>query len=347
MLDNISFIQRFDKSQMLKSIELLYKQVEFFSSQPDLKLPASYSQINKIALIGMGGSGLGGEFVRTVFKDKLKIPLIIINDYNIPAWINKNTLVILSSYSGNTEEVLTAAGLAIKKTQKIAGITTGSRLGFWLKRNQKPALIIPQKFNPCNQPRMSLGYSALALSKLGLIKVAKKEIREIIKLLNKLNKELSAEVSVNKNQAKQLAQSLKNKIPVIIASEHLQANAHILANQINENAKNFSCYFTLPELNHHLMEGLSFPNNLKTSLCFVFLESVLYFKRNQRRYRLTQELLDKKKVSYFIFQPQSREALLQAFEALSFGSYVSFYLSILNKLDPSLIPVVDWFKKKL
>jgi len=127
----------------------------------------------------------------------------------------------------------------------------------------------------------------------------------------------------------------------------LVGNLHTIVNQINESAKNFSCYFPLPELNHHLMEGLTNPKNNSKNLIFVFIESNLYLKRIQLRYKITKEVLKKKNIEYVEFKAKEKTKILQSFEILLFGSYLSFYLSMLYKIDPSLIPWVEYFKKRL
>ena len=133
----------------------------------------------------------------------------------------------------------------------------------------------------------------------------------------------------------------------MIASGFLSGNAHVLANQINENAKTFANYFIISELNHHLLEGLKFPNNNSKNLHFFFFESDLYHPRNQKRYAITKDTLNKFKISHFSYHLTGKTELEQSFEALLFGTYVAFYLAILNSIDPSSIPWVDYFKEEL
>ena len=136
-------------------------------------------------------------------------------------------------------------------------------------------------------------------------------------------------------------------MPVIVASEFLNGNGHIFANQINETAKQFVARFSIPELNHHLMEGLAFPVALKKILYFVFLESPLYSKRIKQRFEITKKVLAKNKIKFVANKINAKTVAGATIEALVFGSYASFYLALLNKVNPAQVPWVDYFKKEL
>jgi glucose/mannose-6-phosphate isomerase len=149
------------------------------------------------------------------------------------------------------------------------------------------------------------------------------------------------------NLAKLTAIKLKGRIPVLVASEHLVGSAHAMKNQINEGAKTFSVLFDLPELNHHLLEGLRNPAQAKEYFYFLLFESELYTPRVSKRYPLTKEVIEKNEVEATIIKLTGKNKLNQAFELLAFGEYVALYLAILYGLDPSPIPWVDYFKEKL
>lgn len=333
-------IKKLDKANLLASIELLGEQcAEAWHEVKKIKIPASYRGVENIVIAGMGGSALGGHLIQSLFADKLKAPIEIVRGYTLPKYVGPKTLVILSSYSGNTEETLSAAADAKKRKAKIVGLAAGGRLEKFLRSNNYPAYIFKPTYNPSNQPRMGLGYSIFGqlglLAKCGLLKIDEKEINQAIAPLNH-----------NDGTAKTFAEKLKNKIPIIVASEFLTGNAHIIANQINENAKTFATYFELPELNHHLMEGLKNPAANK-NLKFVLLNSSLYHPRNQKRYQILKEVLRKNKIDFIEYQPKAKTKFQQSMETLLFGSYVSFYLAMFYNLDPAPVPWVDFFKKRL
>lgn len=330
---------------MLSSIEVLNKQcLDAWQAMKKIKLPNKYKKINKIVLFGMGGSLLGIDVIRHLFNDKLKKPVFIVNDYQMPAYLDKNTLAILSSYSGNTEETVAAAKNILSKTKKIFVITTGKFLAEFAKKNKLPIYLINPQHNPCNQPRMAVGYSIISqlslFNKLGLIKINERQIFKLVTFLTTNKNRL-------KNIAKQQAKKIKNKIIIYIASEFLLGNAHIISNQTNENGKNFAAFFAIPELNHHLMEGIGNPVSNKSNLLFLFLNSPLYFIRNQKRYQITKKVINKNHIQWLEFVPQAQNKFLQSFEVLQWGSYLSFYLALSNKIDPSPIPWVDYFKHEL
>ncbi|HRY63016.1 MAG TPA: bifunctional phosphoglucose/phosphomannose isomerase [Patescibacteria group bacterium] len=351
-LDNLARLGQLDKSNMLESIALLPQQIEqAWSETQKLKIPAHYKKVNKVVINGMGGSGLGTHLIRSIYFKELKLPVGNIHSYDLPGLVDKNTLYIISSYSGTTKEPLATIKEAQRRGAKILGITTGGELAELIRSQRIPGYVFNPEYNICNQPRMGLGYSIVGLlgllNKCGVIKTAAQEIKSAITMLTRLNEEYSPRNSFDKNSAKQIAADLQGKIPVIIASEFLSGNAHVLANQLNENAKNFSAYFLISELNHHLLEGLAHPVSNHKNLHFLFLESNLYHPRNKKRYAITKEIVSQNKVSYSSFTVPGASELEQSFTTLLFSSYLSFYLAILNDLDPSAIPYVDYFKKQL
>ena len=133
----------------------------------------------------------------------------------------------------------------------------------------------------------------------------------------------------------------------MVASEHLFGVAHAFKNQLNETAKTFACLFDLPEADHHLLEGLGYPEAAKAFLHFLFFESGVYFGEVKRRYSLTQEVVGKQGVSFTNYHLTAYRKLPQIFEVLILGSFVSFYLALLHEVDPAQIPWVDYFKAKL
>ena len=351
-LDNLQKIKKLDPQKVLESIGFGGQQInQAWGEFKKIKIPASYRQINKVVINGMGGSGLPGHMLRSVFFDQIKVPVGVINSYQLPASLDKNTLYVISSYSGTTEEPLSTLIQAKKRGAKVFGIAYGETLGGWIKQKKLPGYVFDPVYNPSSQPRMGLGYSFgahLALfNKLGLIKVKPEQIKQSLKTLASFDKKFNVTIGQKSNSAKKFAQDLQDRIPIIIASEFLAGNAHIFTNQINENAKTFASYFLIPELNHHLLEGLTFPKANRNNLCFVFFESNLYHPKTQIRYRVTKQVVAKNKIKVLTYRLTAKDQLSQALEMLVFGSYTSFYLAVLNNINPSKIPWVDYFKYQL
>ncbi|OGH68478.1 MAG: hypothetical protein A3I29_03960 [Candidatus Magasanikbacteria bacterium RIFCSPLOWO2_02_FULL_44_11] len=351
-LDNRRDIEQLDSKKMLRSLELLGEQVrEVLGQAKKVVIPKNYQACDTIVVLGMGGSTLGSHIIKSIFDKELSQPLEIVNGYHLPAYTNKKTLVVASSYSGNTEEVLSALKEAQKKKCKIMIITSGGELAAKAVKYKLPALIFTTKNNPCGSPRMGLGYSILGqmilLSRAGVIKLTPKTIKEILATLDTFIARFGVATPLAENPAKQLATQLDKRLVWYIGAEHLSGTAHTMANQLNENAKRFGRYFLIPELNHHLMEGLAHPQKNPEILSFVFLESSLYDPRVSKRFTITKDIVTKNKIPFTSYQAQSKTKLLQAVEVLVFGSYVSFYQAISGGLDPTAIPFVDYFKAAL
>lgn len=352
ILDSRQEISELDKMNMLGSIEQLGSQVQqIWKDSQSVKFDESYRSVKNVVVAGMGGSALGTHVIQAVFKDELKMPLLVVPDYELPSFVNGDTLVIASSYSGGTEETLSAIEDAKKKGAKISGITSGGKLAEFLRANNYPAVIFEPTFNPCQSPRMGLGYSIFGLISLfaqaGLLKVTETEYNAVMETIADAHLRMSADVAQDTNIAKLLAFEIFSRIPIVTAAQHLEGVAHVFANQLNENAKTYSEYRVIPELNHHLMEGLKFPESNPDNLLFISIQSALYDQHNSKRIELTQQVLEKNHVEYREFTLSRATKLEQAFELLMLGSYTSFYLALLHNQNPTPIPWVDWFKDQL
>jgi glucose/mannose-6-phosphate isomerase len=351
-LDSREQIATLDESNALGSIEMLGDQVQqIWADAQSLSVNPSYSEVDCVVVAGMGGSALGTHVIQTVFKEELKVPVLIAPDYTVPHFVSNRTLVIASSYSGTTEETLAAVEDAHKKGAKIAGITSGGKLAEFLKANNYPALVFEPKYNPCNQPRMALGYSVFGqialFNRAGILNIQQSQYEEVLKSLADAHLKYGVGVNQDQNAAKLLAFEMKGRIPIITVAEHLEGVAHVFANQLNENAKNFSEYRVIPELNHHLMEGLKFPDGNDNNLFFFLVDSALYKTNNSQRLHLTKQVIDKHEIPNQVLSLESSSKLGQAFEFLVLSAYTNFYLAMLNNINPSPIPWVDWFKAEL
>jgi len=351
-LNDTNSLQSLDQGKVAETIKSFPNQVkQTWEEVKELEIPAGFSQAKNIVVVGMGGSTIGVDVLKNLFKERLTVPLVLNRHYNLPNFVNKDSLVLLISYSGTTEEVLAAAQDAKTRKAKIIGITQGGSLAKFLKENDLSGYIFDPVANPSNQPRLGLGYTSIGamgvLAKLGFLKIGETEVAEAIAYLNSLTEKLTVDVSKEENQAKTVAERLFGKQVFIVAGEHLAGNAHVLANQINENSKNFATFFIIPELNHHLLEGLTKPEKLRSETVFIFLESDFYSEKIKQRVNITKEVLGQQKIESLSLKTNSQTKLIQALEAIVRGSWVSFYLGILNGVDAAKIPWVDYFKKRL
>jgi glucose/mannose-6-phosphate isomerase len=355
-LDNPQSLKEKDTYSIAGSIEQLPAQIRQVLADSDLiKIPGSYGHVNKIIVNGMGGSNIGAYILKYVFADRLNLPLEIHPGYEVPAYADEKTLYILSSYSGNTEEVLSIYEDIKSRGAKILGITAGGeskgKLEQLMIEDDIPGFIFAPENNVSGQPRMGLGYSVFGmlflLEKSGLIEVDKSEIQDVIHYLEERNKDLNIEAEKDKNEAKLIAEELFDKQAVLAGAEFLAGNLHAFRNQLCENSKNFSCYFTLPDLNHFLLESLANPGSNKEQLAFLFFDSDLYHERIQKRSKITQETVKKNGIKAVNYKMKGKDKLHQSAEFLQLGSWISFYLGMKNEVDPGAIPWVDWFKEQL
>lgn len=352
ILDNFEAIKKLDSQKMFSSIELLPEQIkEVWRASNSLKIPAHYKKINRVILMGMGGSALGMHIIKSLYFDYLKVPIEIVNGYNLPNYADKNSLVICSSYSGSTEEVLSAATQAYNKKTKLVTISSGGKLSEFAKINKIPTLIFTVNNNPCGSPRMGLGYSIfgqlILLNKIGLIKFGKKDLDLVLKVISKCSLEFGIKTVTQVNLAKKFAKEIFDQTVWYVGAEHLSGSTHTAANQMNENAKRFSSWFLIPELNHHLLEGMLYPKTNAKNLAFIFLNSSLYDKRVQKRFAITIDILEKDKIKNILYNCSEKSRLGQVCEVLLLGSYVSYYSALLQGIDPTAIPFVDYFKSAL
>ncbi|MCW1929878.1 MAG: hypothetical protein KIH62_001015 [Candidatus Kerfeldbacteria bacterium] len=342
-------IAALDTQNMRGSIAVFEQQVmDAWTEASKVNVPKAEG-ITHIACFAMGGSALGMDVVRAACADQLKVPVTIINDYTIPASVNAHTFVVLSSYSGTTEETLAAAEKILNITQHVVVITTGATLASWAQQHNVPAYVYTPRFNPSNQPRMAIGYSigsiAGVLSTAGLLQLTSTHMEEVVAGIRYAQ---SVCTDLNEhNPALMLAEQCAERIPVLFSSEHLEGIVHAVTNQINENGKLFAVRFPLPEANHHLTEALVAPHTLPQLATFIGINSTLYHPRNQVRYALTEQLLTSRGFRAITYTTHSTTKFGQLGEALTLGGWISFYLAMLGQIDPSPIPNVDWFKAQL
>ena len=353
-LDNQKIYKKLDKGQVGESIDSLTLQIKnILNLKNNFKLPKNYKEIKNIVLVGMGGSNLAGHILSSLFKNNLKVPFLISADYSLPSFVDKNTLLLASSYSGSTEEVLSAYEKAKKQKAKIVIIAANQKgkLQTKAKKDNKPMFLFNTEYNPCGQPRLGTGYSLMSLLKIlqtaKLIKINKTEFEEALIWMNKINKKNSPKINYKNNPAKKTAKDLLNKVPILIGADFLQGNLHTLRNQLNETSKLYSSYLYLPDLNHYAMEGLLNPKDNYKYLTFVFFSSSLYSYKINKRMELTKKVVQKNNIKIIDYKLKGKTQISQSFELLQFGAWLSYYLAMEYNLNPVEIPFVNWFKKKL
>lgn len=304
-----------------------------------------------VVVAGMGGSALGPHIVASALGERLRVPLRIVNGYRLPGDVGRDTLVVLSSYSGTTEETLAALEDARKRRAKIVGICAGGPLAARLARRKAPVLRFDPRFNPGDRPRLGLGYSIFGVAALLLrakaLTLTSAEAASAVRALRETAASVAPTVPTVRNPIKRLAVRLAGKALLWSAAEHLEGAAHAVANMTNETGKHLAFWLPVPELNHHFMEGLRFPKDAVRAFSAVLVRSPLYAPRVAKRFPLTAEVFRKNGVGTEELRLRERTRLGQAMELLMLGGHLSYYLALAHRTDPSPNPWVDHFKKAL
>jgi glucose/mannose-6-phosphate isomerase len=298
--------------------------------------------IQNIVFCGMGASIYGALVLKALLGRNVPCPFEIVSDYFLPDYVGKNSLVVLTSYSGNTEEVLSCANDAKSKGAKMVVLTKGGELAEFAQDNKLPAYIFDGKLNPGDVPRLANGYSIMGLigllNKTRVIDIEEFEVTNAIERFKEKTEDIKA-------QAQEIYQMFKGKIPIIIAAEHLSGNTQIIRNQFNETSKTFSSFFLIPDLNHHLMEGLQFPAD--APLQFLVFDSANYSEKIQKRVELTIDVVKQNKYPVIEFVTSGQTEYDDFLEVLYYGCFITLYLGLEYDQNPAINPWVDWFKAKL
>ncbi|MBI2856279.1 MAG: bifunctional phosphoglucose/phosphomannose isomerase [Chloroflexi bacterium] len=313
----------------------------------DFALPLGYGSSRHIVIAGMGGSAIGGDLLADLVSMEKALPIAVCRDYILPPHVGRDSLVIASSLSGNTEETLSACLDALDRGARVVAMTAGGRLGQMARETGIPQLCIDYT----GEPRTALGYSFLVplaiLQGLGLIEPKDEQIEEALEVLAFLVRRLGPGVPHEENPAKDLAATLQGKLVVLYGAGHLSGVARRWKAQLNENAKTWAFVETLPEADHNAVAGIQWPQSVTKKACIVLLNALGLHPRVRLRYRPTVELLKKAGVECRTVDGVGKGALSQMLSAVLFGDYTSYYLALLNGEDPSPVPSIDYVKGKL
>jgi len=339
-------IRKYDNSNMFELIKEFYKQIKQAVKIADkIDLPEATKPIKNVILCGMGGSAIGGDILKSYIKDEISIPFIINREYQVPEFVNQNSLALISSYSGNTEETITAFHRIKGKTGFLTCITSGGELENLAKKDNIPIIKIPKGY----QPRAALGFSFFPLliyfTKLGIIRDKQTSINETIDLLAKLSEEYSLKED---NVSQTTAHKLMNTLPVIYAcSPLLEPIAMRWKCQICENSKMLAFHNTFPELDHNEICGWeSYILSLK-NFTVIILRDNDEEEKITKRIEFTKEIIAPNCKELLEFYGGGISRLARMFSLVYLGDFISFYLAILNKKDPTSIKNIETLKEKL
>ncbi len=347
-LDNIAVYRRLDTSGMLSQLHQFPEQCQVaWERTQKFNLPREYSGIDKVVILGMGGSAIGGDIARRLSLTESRVPVWVVRDYSLPPFVDENTLVIASSYSGNTEETLSAFTESFKTAAKKLVLTAGGKLRRLAEEQGIPVFLIDFQA----PPRVAFPHSFVPLigifQKLGLLRDKSADFRETLQVLNKLSRNLTETSPLVSNPAKQLATKLWGHIAIIYGAGILSEVAQRWKTQLNENSKAWAFFELFPELNHNAVAGYHFPAGAKERVFVVLLRSSTLHPRTLLRYEATAKLLAKAGVSHESVEAIGKSALAQVMHSVLLGDYVTFYLAILNRADPTPVDSIDFVKDYL
>jgi glucose/mannose-6-phosphate isomerase len=347
-LDDASVYRRFDKSGMLGHLHAFPGECRrAWQKVQEFETPSGYADLSNVVILGMGGSAIGGDILRRLAMAESRVPVWVHRDYGLPAFVDGSTLVIASSYSGNTEETLSAFTESLRTPARKLVITSGGRLRELAQKEGITVYTVDYQA----PPRAALPHTFVPLigifQKLNLLADKSVDMRKAIDILDRLSGQFAETVPLASNPAKQLASRLRGRITIIYGAEVLTEVAQRWKAQFNENSKAWAFFETFPELNHNAVVGYEFPPEAKERIVVVMLRSPSSNPRTLLRYQATSELLARAGISYELVESEGDSALAQALGLVLLGDYVSFYLAVLNQVDPTSVDAINFVKQYL
>jgi glucose/mannose-6-phosphate isomerase len=297
------------------------------------------TDIRNIMVSGLGGSAFGAEITKNYIAAACSVPLTIGREYTIPAYVGKHTLFIACSYSGNTEETLSAFAMAEAQGAEIVCITSGGKLAEHAKAKGYNCITIPGGYPPRSAAGFAVVQQLRMLEAYGLIADFRADLADAQNIIATFGED-------DHTAAKALAASLKGKFPVVYTSGEMESVAIRWRQQIEENSKQLISHHVIPEMNHNELVGWHFPTEIMPSMFAIFLGGVMH-PRVAVRFELNKKTIEKHTPNTYILEPKGETHLGKIFYHLHFGDWVSLYLAYENDIDPNPVHVIDELKNAL
>ncbi len=351
ILESVEKIRSFDPANMYNHIfDFPEQMARALNIGKSWKIdPKQFLDVKNIVLIGMGGSAIGGDLARSFLNSKLEIPFHVCRHYQLPEFVDDETLVIASSYSGNTEETLSALDNALARKAMIAAITTGGMMAEVCKLNDIPMATLPSGM----QPRAALGFSfvpiLMFLEKIKLIPSMANEITATIEKLKIYRQEYIEDGPVKNNDAKKLAEKLVGKTVIVYSGPTLtDAVAVRWKGQICENAKTLAFANHFAEFNHNELVGWSdLTRKYADRLAVLILRDKDDHPQIKKRMDIIKPLIEDTGTEVIEVESKGVNELERMFSLIQIGDFVSYYLAILNNQDPTPVVTIEMLKAAL
>jgi glucose/mannose-6-phosphate isomerase len=345
-IDTVERIRAGDREDMLGRIKEVPQQIrDAWTIASRAAIPPAYADVRNVVVAGMGGSAIGGDLAAALLADELRVPMSVHRDYGLPAYVGRDSLVIASSYSGNTEETLSGFEEARKRGAKVLALTTGGKLADLARASGYPTIIFSYKARPRATLGYSLGLVLGSLFRMGFVRDLSSDVEAALGDVAKLEERVHE--GARTNDAKRLARELFGRIVVAYGAGVMGVMARRVKGQWNENAKNWSAYDVMSELNHNAVVGFPHPPIAKEALTVLLLRSDRDNPRHKVRFEVTRELLDRAGIPHKTLQFAAQSLLGEVLQMVYFTDYVSFYVALLNGADPSPNDAIDYLKDRL
>ncbi len=313
----------------------------------EFRLPHDWADVDNVVIGGMGGSAIAGDLLADLAAVDGLLPIRVVRDLRLPFHLNKGTLFFACSYSGNTEETLALLDQAAATDAKLIAVSSGGNLATRAREHQVPLLTIDLSL----EPRSAVGYNLMlllgVLEQAGLVEVGRTELDQAVKSLSQKVCQLQEDVPATENQAKRLAMELRDRLILVYGSGLFSGVARRWKSQFNENAKIWSYSETIPELLHNSVEAFKSKFPIANGAVVLLLQPSVPEDPHLRHYAAVTELLRRNKIAYRTLKGGQSSPLSQLLEMLILGDYVSYYLALLQGVDPSPNPTIDAAKDLL
>jgi len=359
LLDNSDKIKAIDKGKMFEIQEKFPENCEDAVRRAEKlvipkkvmvseKISIVYRRPEKIIVAGMGGSAIGGNILKDWLRETTPIPIEVCRDYHLPAYADEKTLVLVSSYSGNTEETISALLEAVEKRCMIIAVSSNGVVQEFSQKMGLPFIKLPAGY----PPRTAIPYLffplAVSLKKMEVLKEFDEDVKETFTILGQIREEVKIETPTSKNPAKRLAIDVEDSIPAIYGFGIYEGAALRIKSQFNENAKSPGIVASFPELNHNETVGWTEREDLTKKISVILIRDKDEPAEIKTRIEVTRRLVfDGKARKVVEIQSRGKSKLAKIFSTIYIGDYASIYLAILYNTDPTPVKIIDELKAQL
>jgi len=347
VLDNTEKIKLVDKSGM---IDFAINAAHHYSEAAKVadRIAVDFPKPANIVVAGLGGSAIGGDVMKDWAKNQLKVPIEVSREYQLPAYAGKKTLVLICSYSGDTEETLGSFLDALKRGCMTYCISSGGALIKYAKKHKVPYLQVPGGM----PPRAALPYMLVPLlvfmEKMGLVKGVKVELSEAIGLLEKVSQENGPDTPTCDNFAKTTAYHIGDTAPVVYGWGYFRSVAQRFKQQFNENSKSAAKWEYLPELDHNEIVGWECRGEQIRYFSVIFIRDIdTEPPEIESRLDVTKAIMERAGLIMFDLKVDGKTALAKMLSTIVVGDFISIYLAVMRNADPTPVNTITYLKNEL